>query len=94
MDGSGGFKSKDEGFGDGDEDDMLGQAPNSKGRRRNVKRHLEAERERRKHVKGKLQVMSWSGNSGRHLAHWMEADLSHLRNWTTCYQSPLLAHEL
>ena len=58
MDGVGGFKPKDESLGDADEDDMLGQAPNSKGRRRNVERHLAAERERRKHVKGKLQVIS------------------------------------
>jgi hypothetical protein len=65
MDGVGGFKSKDESFGDGDEDDVQGQAPSSKGRRRNVERHLAAERERRKHVKGKLQVMFLNGESGR-----------------------------
>ena len=40
----------------GDDDDTGGGIQTGKGRRRNVEKHLAAERERRKHVKEKLQV--------------------------------------
>eukprot|EP00291_Cryptomonas_curvata_P000164 CAMPEP_0172192910 /NCGR_PEP_ID=MMETSP1050-20130122/24629_1 /TAXON_ID=233186 /ORGANISM="Cryptomonas curvata, Strain CCAP979/52" /LENGTH=125 /DNA_ID=CAMNT_0012868343 /DNA_START=182 /DNA_END=556 /DNA_ORIENTATION=+ len=83
MDGAGGFKSKEEGFGDGDDDDMPGQAPNSKGRRRNVERHLAAERERRKHVKGKLQeldnLLPESTSGPRTLNQTLQAAIAHVK---------------
>ncbi len=41
---------------EGADDDESGGLQTGKGRRRNVEKHLAAERERRKHVKEKLQA--------------------------------------
>lgn len=80
MDTAPAHKAKEDG--DGDDEETQGQ-PTSKGRRRNVERHLAAERERRKHVKGKLQVESRI-TLGPHTV----VTIGFGRNWITCSQNP------
>ena len=74
---------------EGAEDDESGGMQTGKGRRRNVEKHLAAERERRKHVKEKLQVIpKISGTRKRD-----DAKGPVTRNWIICYPSPHLDRE-
>jgi hypothetical protein len=50
-------------FEGGDDEEGGGGGQTGKSRRRNVEKHLAAERERRKNVKEKLQVLELSGRS-------------------------------